>query len=77
MTRALVVLVDPELCVGSCTCVTLAPAVFALGDEGHAVVRDPAGADPAAILDAAANCPTGAILVRDAGSGAMLFPPPS
>ena len=39
--------VDRDLCIGSGTCVRLAPGVFALDDEEISVVVDPHAADSA------------------------------
>lgn len=60
---ALDVRVDPARCIGSRTCVNRAPGVFRLDDTGVAVVVDPEAAPEEAVLDAAADCPTAAILV--------------
>jgi ferredoxin len=60
------VTVDRELCIGSGTCVRLAPGVFTLGNDGIAMVSDAADADPSKLMRAADSCPAGAIfLTRD------------
>ncbi len=74
MTEGLRIVVDRDLCVGSCTCLRLAPGVFAIGPDGQAVAVDAGAADRAAVLDAAENCPTGAITVLDGSSQARRFP---
>ena len=55
--------VDADLCVGSGECVALLPGIFRLGptDGTVTVSRDPVDADVELLLDAEANCPTGAI----------------
>ncbi|HKT06136.1 MAG TPA: ferredoxin [Rugosimonospora sp.] len=56
-------------CIGTGSCVGIAPRHFALGADNRshplAEVVDP---DPV-VLDAAASCPMEAILVRDASTG--------
>jgi ferredoxin len=59
------VFVDPELCIGSGTCVHTAPGVFELDDEGVADVVDPAAAPEDKVRQAARSCPTGAIAVDE------------
>ena len=55
--------VDRDLCIGSGDCVDAAPEVFALDDDGKAIVLDPDGATPDEVVDAARNCPVTAIFV--------------
>lgn len=75
LSRRLAVVVDPDRCVGSGMCVAMAGDVFELPiGAQHARVVDPAAAPPAAVVEAAESCPTMAITVRDAESGAVLFP---
>ncbi|GAA2985738.1 ferredoxin [Streptosporangium longisporum] len=60
--------VDTTLCCGAGQCVLLAPDVFDQGeDDGIVVLLDPAPAGPlhAAVREAAAVCPTGAISLRE------------
>jgi ferredoxin len=57
------VFVDPELCIGSGTCVNLAPGAFELDDEGVAEAVDPGAAPEDRLRMAARSCPTGAITV--------------
>ena len=59
--------VDRDLCIGSGDCVSTAPEVFELDDDGKAVVLDPDGAPVEEVLDAAQNCPVTAIFVADQG----------
>jgi ferredoxin len=72
--RALRVWVDHDVCVGNGTCLTIAPSVFAHNAHRQSEVVDPAGAAESVILDAAANCPVGAIRVALADTGKQLFP---
>lgn len=67
--------VDPDLCQGSDCCTRAVPGVFALGAEGvallwdgdqwvsHAVAVPSVMVEP--VLDAAAECPAGAITVLE------------
>ena len=55
--------VDPERCMGSGNCSFWAPATFTLGDDGVAVVVDPAGDPEGKVVVAAKGCPTQAISV--------------
>lgn len=68
MTARLVVLVDPDLCIGTGDCVRIAPAAFRLdGVRGVSVVLPGAAAVDREILDEAAfTCPTRAITVTEA-----------
>lgn len=80
--------VDPDLCIGAASCVTIAPETFQLDDENKAVVLDH-GAEPKErtyervievtdaekenIILGAQSCPTLAIFVYDE-DGTQLFP---
>jgi ferredoxin len=67
------VAVDPELCIGSAECNRIAPAAFAI-DEDEGVSKPQPGSDTTpleTLVEAARNCPTNAIEVRDA-EGAVL-----
>ena len=58
--------------MGSGNCMFWAPESFDLGDEGHAVVLDPAATDEERLLVAAQGCPVGAIsLWRDGAEVAL------
>lgn len=67
------IVVDRDLCIGSASCVAIAPGVFALDDENKAYVVDPKGADNETILLAAQSCPTLAILLYDE-EGKQIYP---
>jgi ferredoxin len=58
--------IERDLCIGSGTCVGLAPGVFVLGDDDLASVLDPSAADDAIVELAADSCPAGAIYVDEA-----------
>jgi ferredoxin len=53
--------IDRTRCMGSGNCQFWAPNVFALDEEGTAVVVDPAGDSEDKVRLAAEGCPTGAI----------------
>ena len=59
--------VDKERCVGSATCVIVAPAAFTLDEHDRAEPTAAAGADLAALRQAAELCPTAAIRIGPAG----------
>jgi ferredoxin len=54
--------IDRSLCSGFGSCVSAAPELFRLGDDGVAVLLVQES-DALAALDAAASCPMGAITV--------------
>lgn len=56
------IVIDGSLCSGFGDCADLAPDVFALDTHGKAVLRTGTSDDPA-VLEAAAACPMGAIVV--------------
>jgi ferredoxin len=58
------IVIDRSLCSGFGSCVELAPDVFELDAAGTASLRVGRSADPA-VLDAAAACPMGAIIVEE------------
>jgi ferredoxin len=60
--------IDRDLCMGSGNCVFAAPGAFDLDEDSIAFVVDPAGAPLDQVVDAARNCPTGAISVRQDGT---------
>jgi ferredoxin len=64
--------VDRALCIGSGDCVDTAPNVFQLDDEDKAVVVDPDGASVDVVIEAAGNCPVGAVFVL--GEDGELYP---
>lgn len=66
--------VDRAACIGSGTCVQLAPDAFALDDErkARAVVDEVEG--DWKLWAAVESCPVMAIVARDADTGARLYP---
>ena len=82
------VLVDPDLCIGAASCVTIAPETFQLNEENKAWVFDH-GTEPEGhtyerwlevteeekenIILGAQSCPTLAIFIFDE-AGVQLFP---
>lgn len=68
------VVVDKDTCIGSASCVAIAPDLFELDDDGKAVVKDGASLeDVIEVLDAAKSCPVDAIIVYDT-EGKQLWP---
>ena len=76
--------VDPDLCIGSATCVHYAPWFLELNEEDKAVVLDPHGgggkyervldmtdAEQELIVLAAQSCPTNAISVIDEAGNSL------
>lgn len=53
--------VDQDLCTGDQVCVTIAPFVFKINEEGKAYVKDSEGADEETIQHAINQCPSQAI----------------
>jgi ferredoxin len=60
--------VDEFVCIGSGTCVHLAPGAFELNDDGVAVVASADAAAADQIERAVRSCPTGAITFHDRGA---------
>ena len=57
---------NPSLCVGFGDCVTVAPDLFVLDDEGIAVFREPSGpVEREVLLEACRACPVDALTVQD------------
>ena len=74
MVRNLRIRIDHNTCVGNAMCETFAPHVFRLNDNRQSEVVDPSGDSEKKILEAAENCPVGAITVEDVETGEQLFP---
>ena len=80
--------VDPDLCIGAASCVTIAPETFQMNDENKAYVLDH-GTEPTErtyerdievteeekenMILAAQSCPTLAIFIYDE-AGTQLYP---
>ena len=70
--------IDESLCIGCCSCETIAPKVFSVDKLKHinpkSSVHDIYGANEEKIMDAAETCPTKAILIDDKNSKRRIFP---
>ena len=74
MTDNWSVTVEPDTCIGSGICRSLAPEIFVLGDDRVSrPARDVVGEDPG-ITDAANCCPVQAILVTEVATGRLIAP---
>ncbi len=60
------VMVNPELCMGSGTCIAVAAALFDMGDDGTARPLQSLVDGNAKLAEAVSRCPTGAIEVTPA-----------
>lgn len=60
------VLADTGACIGAANCVSFAPGVFSMGEDGTVVVREPevSGDQAARAEEAADNCPAFAITIE-------------
>lgn len=59
-------------CCGNGLCADLAPDVFMLDSKQKAVVLDPDAAPADVLIEAAENCPCGAIVVEDDDGNPMV-----
>jgi len=70
--------VDPSLCIGCCSCETIAPEVFTVNKSTKmnpkSRVYNEKGAGYEKIMNAAETCPTKAISVEDRDTKKKLFP---
>ena len=70
--------VDKSLCIGCCSCETIAPKVFTVDKlkmiNPKSQVYDQYGASEEKIMDAAETCPTHAIQVNEKKSGRKIYP---
>ena len=70
--------IDESLCIGCCSCETIAPKVFSIDKLKHfnpkSSVHNLYGENEEKIMDAAETCPTKAILVDDKNSNRRIFP---
>ena len=62
------IVIDRSLCSGFGTCADLAPNVFQVAGDGIAEARVGESDDPS-VVEAAAQCPMGAIAVYDLATG--------
>ena len=67
------VIIDRDACVGQGFCVSAAPTVFQLDNNGKAILLDPGAANDDKILEAARSCPVDAIFLYDK-SGKQIYP---
>lgn len=68
------IIIDRDECIGDGACCSDAPGTFEMDDENIAILKTPWTDDREAILEAARNCPTEAITVKDTATGEQLFP---
>ena len=66
--------IDRDECLGDGLCCDDAPGTFELDAEDKAVVIDPAGDPPEAVLEAAKGCPCDAIALIDPATDAKVWP---
>jgi len=75
--------IDADLCMGSASCVAMAPKVFRLDwakkrssgvEPAPLEVLKSKGTEPEALFLAAQSCPYGVILIEDADTGEQLYP---
>lgn len=66
------VIVDRDICVGSGTCTALASHLFTLDEEDRSRPTATIFDELPQLIEAAHMCPTGAIDVIDAGTGASV-----
>jgi len=59
--------VDPDICVGTGSCLSICPEVFELGDDGIAVVKvsEVPAEHEDACREAVENCPVDAISIEE------------
>lgn len=67
------IIVDRETCIGAASCVTIAPGVYQLDEEGKCFILDPEEGDLQAVIDGAKSCPVAAIRILDP-KGKQLWP---
>jgi ferredoxin len=65
--------VDRDICIGSAMCVSIAPDVFELDDEGLSQVVNPDAGDDDLLREAAEGCPVQAIILED-DQGNQVYP---
>ena len=70
--------VDPSLCIGCCSCETIAPNVFTVDKtttmNPKSRVYNSKGSKNLKIINAAETCPTKAIIVDDLDNNQRIFP---
>lgn len=70
--------IDESLCIGCCSCETIAPKMFAVNKEAKtnpkSSVIDQIGCGVEKMMDAAQTCPTKAIIIDDRASRVRMYP---
>lgn len=74
VTKKYKITVDRNLCIGAASCVALAMKTFSLDSENKATVIEGEGDAPETVRLAAESCPTKAISLADAATGAQVYP---
>ena len=57
--------VNRDLCQGMAYCLSVAPTVFKLDEQGKAVLLDPSSVDDDTLLEAAESCPVECITIQE------------
>ena len=65
--------VDRDVCIGSAVCVSIAPDVFELDDQGQSHVANADAGTEAQFREAAESCPAQAIILED-DQGNQIYP---
>lgn len=89
MSKKIKIVIDPDLCIGAASCVTIKPSVYQLNNENKAIVLDPkkpgdltetytrelevSDGDYEEIFLGAQSCPTRAIFIYNE-EGTQLYP---
>lgn len=66
--------VDKNLCIGDGSCVSIAPKVFDLDEEGKVRIINEHGSNDETIRLAAESCPVAAIILKDEKTDKQIFP---
>jgi ferredoxin len=73
MEEAVKARVDRSLCIGSAMCVSIAPDVFELDNQGQSHAINPDPGDDDLLREVAESCPVLAIVLED-DEGNQVFP---
>jgi ferredoxin len=65
--------VDHDVCIGSAICVSIAPEVFELDNQGLSQAVNPEAGTDDLLREAAENCPSQAIVLED-DEGNQIYP---
>jgi ferredoxin len=66
--------IDRDGCIGDGACCSDAPETFEMDDEDKAILKDGSTDSRDAIIEAAENCPTDAIIITDKETGEKIYP---